>query len=393
MVAALILSGIATTAPSVSAAGAPTVPTGWHTFGDPVYHFTISYPSSWTLAPGYDGSHITLFHTQTSTTFSPLVSVDTRTPTMVIAQTMAAEGGPSHSVAHTIDGWPVADLFTPYTAPTHTLPHDAADPQTARRTITLAARNRAGTTNVYTFLADMVTDSSGHMSAEVTADDSTISTILSTFRLPSPIVAAPVAQIGSNGIRPDIGGTCNSVCWADANFNYNKYDDSSALYCSQSDSYTGSYGSYSCGGGHNYYAVQAPGGTSQSNPGYYQPYFQCSEFVSRALSQNQDIPGLANGGVNGSLPPTPTVGSYSYGNFPFTYMGGSYSGDSIYYLTDTGTRSGSSGIAGLYEYLTDSGLGYSLGQSLSSARPGDIVFFYQGSVTPANREGQVRSCL
>ncbi len=269
-----------------------------------------------------------------------------------------------------------------YIAPTHTLPHDAATPQAARRTITLAARNRAGTTNVYTFLADLITDRSGHMSAEVVADDSTITTMFSTLRLPSPLAAVQATHVG-----PDIGGSCNSVCWADANWNYNKYDDSSALYCSDSNnnSYTGSYGSYSCTDGNNRYGVQTSDTTSNSG-NFYQPYFQCSEFVSRALSQNQDIPGLTNGGVNGSLPPSSTVGSYSYGNFPFTYMGNSYSGDSIYYLTDTGTRSGSSGIAGLYEYLVDAGLGYSLGQSLSSARPGDIVFFYQGAVTPANRE-------
>ncbi len=112
MVAALVLSGIATTAPSVSAAGDPTVPTGWRTFTDPIYHFTISHPSSWTLAPGYDGSHITLFHNETSTTFSPLVSLDTRAPATVIAQAMAAQGGQTHAVARMIDGWPVADLFT-----------------------------------------------------------------------------------------------------------------------------------------------------------------------------------------------------------------------------------------------------------------------------------------
>lgn len=171
---------------------ASKIPAGWKTFLDPEYGFTISFPPDWTLAPGYNGSHITLY--TTNVTFSPLITLDTRSPAAVLAQasgpgTTANQGGqPTH---RTVAGQPALDFFTAYTPPTGTLPPGAAVPVSATRLIMMAVRNDAGTTNVYSFLAYIATDAAGHVSAAASADNQMIGAILATFTLPTPIPPAP----------------------------------------------------------------------------------------------------------------------------------------------------------------------------------------------------------
>ncbi|HLJ80512.1 MAG TPA: hypothetical protein VKT52_03425, partial [Ktedonobacterales bacterium] len=160
--------------------------------------------------------------------------------------------------------------------------------------------------------------------------------------------------------------------WADANWSANDYnDDASGHTCAAYDDNAGQY-------------AQCVAETA-SAPGYFQPDFQCAEFVSRALAQRGLIPGLASGGYGGADGPgggTGEWGDYSLNSYPFTYAGDAAGGDTRYNLLGVGTA----GTPGLYQYLLDSGIAVSIGQNVAAASPGDVVFFYSGSIADGNRE-------
>ncbi len=384
---------------SSTAHAMPKAPSGWHTFTDPVYKFTISYPPSWRLERGYDGSHITLVDPHTGSSMSPLVSGSAISPDSVLAQGTPAAVDQQRARAtvtpRTIDGHPALDMYFPFIAPSAQKRHNAGFGVGAQREIVLPVANNAGSTNVYTFQAMFPTSRTGGMSAPVSADVTAVTSILTTFHLPSPITPVGGRISSSSAGTPNIGNSnctnppypTQSVCWADNNYLYTQYNDVSQLYCDMNGyNYNSSNGTYSCADGINNHAVKVP----TDGHTYFQPYFECAEFVARALSQGGDIPGLVNGGTYGSSPPTATWGSYSYGNFPMTYMGTSYSGNTVYDFNDTGTNT----IRGLYQYLTTptqsgdslAGTGLGVPVSVSQAAPGDIVFFYTGSVSLANLE-------
>lgn len=120
-------------------------------------------------------------------------------------------------------------------------------------------------------------------------------------------------------------------------------------------------------------------------PEYFQPDFQCSEFVARALARSGLIPGLASGGYGDADGPgggTSQWGDYSFNSYPFTYAGDAASGDTRYNLLGVGTA----GSPGLYQYLLDSGVGVNIHQSLAAASPGDVVFFYSPALADGNRQ-------
>ncbi len=365
----LVLAALMLTLLQSAPAHAAPAGAAWQSFVDPVYGFTLRYPSTWGLSRGYDGSHITLEDTVTYTTVSPIVTLDSRTPAQILAAPLPPDA--THIQSRRVAGVPALDFTVPYAAGIQPASQNAARVQAAYRTVVVPVPNSAGTTNVYTFLVTLPTNSAGEMNSAVNADNATFEQMLGTFTLPATVRPAAGAQARQGGGQGYViiggGGGCGSACWADNNWAYNRYDDASPLYC-DGNGYTGTWGTFACADGNNMYGVTPPG--SPPYQGYFQPYFECAEFVARSLGQDGDIPGLHNGGVNGITPVTSTIGSYSYDRFPFTYVGASYSGDTIYALDN---------VNGLYNYLINSGLGYSIGTNMGSASLGDVVFFYSGS--------------
>jgi hypothetical protein len=343
-------------------------PAPWRTFHDPVHGFSLSYPRTWILAPERDGSHITLINPSTATTMSPIVLTTTATPTMVLNQ--AVPPGATSVVSRTVASAPAIAYLSPYQPPmTAQARHETPKPAQSQ-TVVVAARNRAGTTNIYGFTLIQQTDAKGHMSANVGADGNVFAGILDSLAFPATInpVASPSTQArpGPDSIIGG-GGGCDVVCWADDNWNYTSYDDTSQLYCDSSGE-SGYYPNYSCGDGTNHDGtiVQGNGGAGVN---WYQPFFQCAQFVARALTQEGAIAGLLNGGAGGYTPASPYIGSYSYSYYPFTLP--PYSANTNRDLTN---------VNGLYHYLMDSGIvSGSLGHNVASAMPGDVVFFYDST--------------
>lgn len=352
--------------------------TDWKTFTDPIYGFSLNYPATWMLLPEKNGSHITLLNPATQTTISPLVTTSKDTPANILKKDSAITGAKTRTVA----GHNAADWFTPYVPPkTPMHDKDAAFAFAQSRTVVLPVANTKGSTNVYTFMLAQPTDATSKASAAEQADHPIFESILDTFTLPTTL--APAIQTtcstmpGSpaSGISPYCSYPCDAVCWADANWSYTYYDDSSGSYSIYCDSngyptYPVDY-SYTqdphCFDG-NQYSSQVPGN------GYFQPNFQCADFVSRALVQNHQIAGLGNGGINGQFPatqPTGSSGTYSFQWYPFTYT--PYSSDNAYNLILVPT---------FRQYLLDSGLGVSIGTSVSQAQAADVVVLYHnGSPT------------
>lgn len=186
---------------AVLAAVSPTalpgnVRPGWRTFTDRGDDgFTISYPASWAFAAGYDPAHSSIVNPATSTVFSPLVSTVQQSLADVIARATpaASDQAQLHMTVtrRQVAGYPAVDVFAPYIPTTFHAPNSGCA-LVANRTVVMAVKNNAGTTNVYTFFVALPVDKSGNMSAAVVADGQTVDEILATFQLP-PVIG-PVAQ-------------------------------------------------------------------------------------------------------------------------------------------------------------------------------------------------------
>ncbi len=258
----LLLSISAAFTPAYAASTAKTPTATWHTFHDPVYGFSLQYPSTWTLTPESDGSHITLLNPITRTTVSPIVTTQAGAASAVLKKTPLA-----HSIQQqmrTIAGHPATDYLLPYVAASQ--PHtnntvDVGGPQQIRQVI-VPVSNTSGTTNVYTFQLTQPTSKTGKISAAEQADLLTFDAILKSFTLPTKVVSTNVKTASA------AAAGCDRICWADANVDYTDYTDA--------------------------HTVPNSDGT------YTQPNFQCAEFVARAITQDGMLPGLKNGGVNGS---------------------------------------------------------------------------------------------
>ena len=340
-------------------------PNLWQSYTDPAAGFSIRYPPGWLLDTSVDGSH------------PPLINPSTRATISVYAATVSGSAGSVlNSVvppnASTVQHREVAgDAALDFVLPGSPAGGSGAtDPGLllSLHMVVVAAANTAGSMNEYTLML------SEPPSANSSSDDALFEQVVGTF---SPgQVSSWLPLLGNGGAPRPIGSVssadCNSICWADSNWNVNDYSaDASGQACAGFDDNSGDY--VSC--------------TSQvlSTLGAFQPNYQCSEFVSRALAQSGLLPGLASGGYSGVTPATSTVdqfGSYSYNSYPFTFAGDAGDGDSVYNLLGVGTT----GTPGLYDYLLDSGIGVSLHQDVAEAEPGDVVFFYTGSLDAANRE-------
>lgn len=139
----------------------------------------------------------------------------------------------------------------------------------------------------------------------------------------SAIAGTPAAQAATT--RPTLG----AVQYAEATWNWNWFDSS------------------------DHSTVAA---------GDYQEDFQCAEFVARALAFEGLIPNLS-------------------ANAPQSAYGAYASGGKSYALWNVGTDT----IAGLYDYLIQSGLGTDIGNNPAAASPGDVVFYYDGVRDAAHR--------
>lgn len=325
----LLLSVSATFAPAYAASTAKTPPAAWHTFHDPVYGFSLTYPDTWTLTTESNGSHITLLNPATKTTISPIVSTQNAALAAVLKQALPAQSIDRRT--QTVAGHQAVDYLLPYISAPRAHSHDAMEiggPQQTRQVI-IPVTNAAGTTNVYTFRLTQPTSVTGKISVAEQVDHRTFEAILKSFTLPIKIVSSRMASVATNT------SGCDRVCWADNNWNFTDYTDANT--------------------------VPNVDGT------YWQPNFQCAEFVARAITQDGMLPGLNNGGANGNYSPGSDQNSYGfYGSNGNTYD-----------LLDVGVP----GIVGLHDYLTDSGLATNIGQNMSQAQAGDVVFFNNGSGT------------
>jgi hypothetical protein len=139
-----------------------------------------------------------------------------------------------------------------------------------------------------------------------------------------------------------------AIQYADSHWSWTKYDHSTDWACQKGD---------------NIPADNCVQTADAYSPYVMQPNFQCAEFVSRALATEGLMPNL------GSNDSQSAYGAYLYN--------GTY-----YDLWNTGTAS----VVGLYDFLINSGSGIDIGDQPTLASPGDVVFYYAGAVTPANRE-------
>ena len=103
--------------------------------------------------------------------------------------------------------------------------------------------------------------------------------------------------------------------------------------------------------------------TSRVPAGAGQPNFQCAEFVARSLAAEGKVPGLTSGSSQSAY------GHYRARNgkiYDLLWVGVNASG-----YNDGGTP-------GLYQYLTQNGVGSNIGNAPSRAVPGDVTFHFEG---------------
>ena len=343
-------------------------PARWLTYTDPLAGYSFSYPRSWLLATDPDGNAGSVIDPATRATVT--VSATTLPAAPEVALAAALPTGAAGVSDRTIAGNPAAE----FTAPAAPGAGSAdADPGTRRRVreVVVAAHNSAGTTNLYTLALTLPTTATG---AGTTSDDAVFDRLAGGF---APASSGPALPFVSHPTVPapihlPAARACGSICWADANWSANDYaDNASGHDCAGYDDNAGQY-------------VTCDTRTLAAL-GDFQPDYQCSEFVARALAQDGLMPGLTSGGYGSAQGPgggTGQFGDPSYNSYPFTDATSANGGDTRYNLLGVGTP----GTPGLYDYLLDSGIGVTLHQDLSAAVPGDVVFFYTGSLAAANRE-------
>ncbi|HZO73675.1 MAG TPA: peptidoglycan-binding domain-containing protein [Ktedonobacteraceae bacterium] len=94
-----------------------------------------------------------------------------------------------------------------------------------------------------------------------------------------------------------------------------------------------------------------------------QPDYQCAEFVARSLAAVGKVPGL-----------TPNSSQSAYGSYR-ARNGRTY--DLLWVGVDA-SGINDEGRPGLYQYLTENGVGVNIGNAPSRATPGDVTFHFEG---------------
>jgi hypothetical protein len=145
-------------------------------------------------------------------------------------------------------------------------------------------------------------------------------------------------------VRPGTAYAANAaVSYANSHWNWTYYNHTSHPSCTSGDS----------SGCSN--AVNVPA------QGYFQPDFQCAEFVARALATEGYIPGLSSTSSQGAY------GSYKPGN------------GKTYDLLSITTNLAGPGIGSVADFLTTYGYFKNVGHTVGDAEPGDLVVFTSGS--------------
>ncbi|MGO8951016.1 MAG: hypothetical protein ACLQUY_25855 [Ktedonobacterales bacterium] len=348
---------------------AVVAPRLWQSYTDPASGFSFRYPPGWLLTTAADGSNPTLVNPANGATISVYAVTLPGSPQTVIgsAAPATATGLQHRNIA--------GDAAIDFVLPGAQAGGGNTDPGQLLRLhlVVVATANTAGSTNEYTLALTQPPASTSSRA------DALFEQLVGTF---SPATASSwLPLLSQSGVPRPVnnasGKNCNAICWADMNWDVNDYTaDASgqecASYDANADDGAGAY--VDCG-------LQV-----LSTLGDFQPDYQCSEFVTRALAQNGLVPGLASGGYGGistAVSNTTTeFGGYSYNSYPFTAADQAGNGDMIYNLLGVGNP----GTPGLYDYLVSSGIGVNLHQDLSKAQPGDVVFFYTSSIADANRE-------
>lgn len=362
---------------------------GWKTFHDPHYGFTVRYPATWRAVTDAQGSSVSFLDPQGTTVISPLVQTSPLKPSALLARVPLGATN-VRQFASPLANTPAVDFSLPYIPQTLPAGQQGGQAHERGRGMLFSTLNTAGTSNVYMLLLTQTVDSVHPVPASSVAD-AVFTQMEATFTSPAspmpvaigtPATTTPTTPTVPNsfssgtatpatpatvGASPDsatISGAnaagsntaawnCDMVCWANANWNFGNYWD-----------------------------------TYRVPEGYFQPYFGCTPYVARALTQSGLMPGLREGGVYGGGGLSPDWGSMAYGNYPVRF-GGSQA-TIRYNLNWTGTR-GSTGplpaVNGLYNYLVDSGIGTPIGENLWEARPGDVLFLDRTHTPgPSDRE-------
>jgi hypothetical protein len=324
----------------------------WLAFNDPRYGFSLQYPSNWTLIPENNGSNITLMDPITTTTLSPIVSTQHATPANILAQPLPA-GARKQSLT-SIAGHAAIDYILPYSIPK--LAANRGPYGTQSQVVIVPVTNPANTaiTTVYTFLMTQSTNGLGQLNTTEQGELPTFTSIVQKF-------VPPTRTLNADGTLAGINTNCYParICWADNNWSDTYYTDDPAnaysIYCDD-NGYNVAYSTNpACINGGNTKRAAIP--TSNA---YFQPNFECAEFITRALNQDSYLPGLNNGGVGGKYPASSWT---SYGN----YLG--------YDFLNVGTPT----VKGLSQYLLNNNIAVDIGTNKALAQAGDIIFFRESN--------------
>ena len=321
---------------------------GWTSFTDPLYGFSLQYPSNWTLIREGNGSNITLYDPVTTATISPIVTTQNATPATILQQPLPATA--KKQTIQSVAGHQAIDYILPYSIPKLASARSTYGTQSRVVIVPVANIANSSNTSIYTFLLTQWTNGTGGINTSGQADLTTFASIVQTFSLPTQ-------PLRSNSTLVNSTTNCGlaRICWADNNWSFTNYTDTAAnaysIYCDD-NGYNVAYSTNpQCINGGNTRQAAVP--TSNA---YFQPNFECAEFLSRALAQNGFLPGLNSGGVGGT---SPASASSTYGN----YKG--------YDLINVGTSS----VKGLSQYLLNNNIAINVGTNKAQAQAGDIIFF------------------
>jgi hypothetical protein len=337
--------------------------TTWTKYHNAAYDYTLTYPTTWRI------------HTQLSSVIldsgaAGPCQVDVQVDDLALAPqkalAQAVRPDASHIVYGSIGGapsvsyhWTSQPTLTPGAMSIDAIHDDtivaqAAGPQASRvYTLTLI---------VYRALPSYTP--AVQVNCETTFRHITASLVLAAHPSQTPQPAV-LTNPGNPAVAYADGTTVDGT---DYNYQLTKWD--------------ASYGRYCDGNGYNLSTLDCwvtpnPPTARTAKKGYYQPDFQCAEFVARALAAEGLILGLS-----------------AYNNRPGDYWYHYARTNQNYELRNVGTERYDnnhnylSGILGLHDFLIDSGLGVDIGDNPQLAVPGDVAFYYNG--TPNQLDGSNR---